>query len=684
MVARHRLMETVMKNPNIAYVRALDCVKSPLNVRSRSDARADAELEANIGETGIVLQNLIGVAVPRQKGRYSIFGGGRRLEGVHNLIARGVLGDDFMVPVLLAGNARDAIEMSLAENYFNLPMNPADECRAFQAIIVREKKTPADVAKRFGKTERFVLGRLRLAGLAEQIFEALRLGEITLDVAAAYASTADTVLQASVFKDLSGYHYRSSVNEIRRRLMSGSYRGGDPKAVFVGRAAYQEAGGRIESDLFSDDATEIWIDGDILDRLGDAKLREEADALRERTGFAEVRPVPAGRPPFDETCRLDRLVGKPQPLKPEAEARKQAIESELASIDAAAADNDEHSEEQSQRIEALEEELGAILAAPAALSDEQRARAIAYLLIGPDGDVQMHEQLFVDPDQDDAGTVQEDAGPSPADDADVREDTVPAKYSQRLCDELAMMKTELIAVCVASEPRVALDLGTFFMVDAATRAVGAYDLPTDLRATKPQPRVAGFKSNTPATIAWSQLEEKLDRTWLVHTLMQDRYDAFCALADEARAAWLGWAIARTLQAVSAGSTGDIFLNHIGQKLAIDAAAWWRPTAQNFFDRISKGTILALLEEIGGDELKSRHGAARKFELAASCEALFAGQLEVEAAVQQRALAWLPEPMRFGSGNPHGPENPAPQTVDIEPLAEAEALDGDNDRLDLAA
>src|SRR3546814_20685927 len=54
------------------------------------------------------------------------------------------------------------------------------------------------VAARFGKTERFVLGRMRLADLAEPVFEALRKGEITLEVAKAYASTSDTARQTRV------------------------------------------------------------------------------------------------------------------------------------------------------------------------------------------------------------------------------------------------------------------------------------------------------------------------------------------------------------------------------------------------------------------------------------------------------------------------------------------------------
>src|SRR3546814_9292651 len=98
--------------------------------------------------------------------------------------------------LLVLGNAKDAIETSLEENFFNLTMNPADTCRAFQDIIESEKKTPEDVAKRFGLTERFVRSRLRLADLADPIFEALRNGEITLNVAVARSDEHTSELQS--------------------------------------------------------------------------------------------------------------------------------------------------------------------------------------------------------------------------------------------------------------------------------------------------------------------------------------------------------------------------------------------------------------------------------------------------------------------------------------------------------
>jgi ParB family chromosome partitioning protein len=631
---------------DIIFVKAAHCTKSPSNVRKSSDPEADAQLAINIAANGVI-QNLVALPVARKKGHYRIFAGGRRLDGVHANIAAGIFPADYEIPVKVLKDARDAIEISLSENFFNLEMNPADACRAFQDIIEIENKTPADIAKRFGLTERFVRGRLRLANLAEPVFKALADGMITLDVAIAYASTSDSARQASVFAQMDGNYYRNNVGEIRRMLAVGAYRGGDPKALFVGREDYEAAGGRIDGDLFSALETESWIDGDIVDRLAEEKLVAAALALRDREGFAEVRPIPALQVPYTETCQLTRLDGEPVPLGAEAEARKVVIETELADIEKAAEEAEDYSEEQSERIEELQEELETLIDTGEVITDDQRAAAIAYVVIGTDGQPRIHEQLYVEPKLDEDEEKPGEAAGDDDDAADEVEESGQVKYSQRLLDELATMKTELLAVHVASDPRFALDLGTFIMVDNTNRLSGYYGMPSELRANAPSARVQGFESGAPAAEAWAKLDESLNRSWINHKDVEARYDAFCALDQAERAAWLGWAVARTLHAVPDGLTGSSFLNHLGSKLGIDVAAWWRPTARNFFDRITKPAILKLFEAIGGIELKSRYAASRKFDLAASAERLFSGQVIVETEIKERALAWLPAAMRFG-------------------------------------
>lgn len=650
-----------MTTPSIAYVLARDCFKSPDNVRTHSDPSADAELKANIAASGFLLENLIGVRVSRgaRKGQVEIYGGGRRLEATRANIDEGALHPDFMVPVLIAKNARDAIEMSLAENFYQLPMNPADECCAFRMIIEREKKSPAEVAKRFGKTETFVLGRLRLANLADPVFAALRALEITIDVAKAYGSTADKERQARVFEQVQASYHRNNPNEIRRLLATGSFCGADPKAMLVGRDAYIAAGGRIEEDLFTDAGSEIWRDGEIVERLAQEALETAAQAIRAREGFAEVRVVPATMIPYSMTYQLPRAIEpEPGPLSPDAAERQVEIEAELATIEEAAQGADDYSPEQVERIEALHAELDAMMPQEAALTPAQKAGAIAFVMIDADGKPRLHDSFYAledlsaedggldDDDMTDEAGEDDAGGRDPGAGDEEGEADGAIAYSGRLRDELAVMKTELLALHVANDPQFALNLAIFIMVDKAL-GTGWTGMPSELSARSATARVHGYESDTAAARGWTQFEQGLERAWHDHDTIEARYDAFCALDDAARAAWLGWAVARTINAVPDGHSGSSFLTHLGAKLGIDAVRWWRPTARNFFDRLTKPMILGLLELIGGLALKSRYASSRKFDLAVSAEKLFAGDVIADADVKARALSWLPDEMRFG-------------------------------------
>ena len=623
-------------------VPAAKLTKSPTNVRKSTNADADAQLEANIAERGII-QNLIGVPVARKKGHYRVTAGGRRLDAVHRLIEKGVFASDYQLPVLILTDASDAIEVSLAENFFKLAMNPAEACRAFQDIIETEGKSPADIAKRFGLTERFVLGRLRLACLAEPVFEALRDGEITLDVASAYASTGDVERQAAIFEQLGQSYYRDNVGEIRRQLASFSYKANDPKAILVGRDAYLAEGGRVESDLFSDAESEVWLDTHIVDRLAQERLALAAVAVRDRDGFAEVRVVTATHIPYTETYDLEPLRGDSAPLTGAEQARQAELEDSIADIEARA-EEEALSEDDEARLAALEAELSAIVDRAPIVSDEQRAQAVAYLVIGRDGQPRLHEQLYVAPSEPSGDDDEADGSETYASEEEMS--AAKPGISQRLADELATMKTELLAVHVASDPQFALDLGTFIMAEAATRAYGVWSIPSDLRANAPSPRVSGFKSETAAAEQMAKLDEGLDRSWTTPGTIDERYEVFCALPPEGRAAWLGWLVARTLHAVPGDGDGASFLSLLGRKLEIDVASWWRPTARTYFDRITKPAILSLFEEIGGAELRQRYGASKKHDLASSAEKLFAGEITIEADMKAQALAWLPKEMRF--------------------------------------
>ena len=106
-----------------------------------------AELAASIKENN-VLQNLI--VTKGARGVYEVCAGGRRLEALTLLVTNGDLPENYPVPVLIVP-ADKALIASLAENFFHIPMHPADEFTAF-AKLIAEGKSVEDVAAAFGVT----------------------------------------------------------------------------------------------------------------------------------------------------------------------------------------------------------------------------------------------------------------------------------------------------------------------------------------------------------------------------------------------------------------------------------------------------------------------------------------------------------------------------------------------------
>ncbi|MGT2516922.1 ParB/RepB/Spo0J family partition protein (plasmid) [Sphingomonas panni] len=670
----------------IQSVKLAKLVLSPINVRQAGDDFIE-QLAADIAARGVI-QNLIVTPAKKPRGTFAVIAGSRRFRALELLAQRGeVDAAAYDVPVLvLSGTDAALSETSLAENFQKLAMNPADECRAFQHFL----GTGGDidgVAKRFGITRRFVEGRLRLADLAEPIFTALAERRISLDLAKAYASTSSQERQLMVWQAYGHSSYQSA-DSIRRIIANETMKSSEPIARFVGEDAYVAAGGKVESDLFSDDG-DRWIDPGIAQTLAAAKLEAEAQRVGEEHGLAWVRPV-AGTSTWEAARDLHRVHLPTLPLTlAEAERldviadRLEEIEDDMQGIEgdgdeaAYAALQEEH--------ETLSEEAQALHERPQILPDELRQKVGTFLLLNRDGTTALDTTYYsetpirvtaVDPgsdgDDDDAETDGHDGERRPAATFHIEEGPAsPARggasepvaaeaaapggkaLSQVLYDQLAVQRRDVLAASILANPALALDYMLFAMIDGRVN-MGSHS-GTTIRAGNPQdPMLA---KNVPATRARDYLAEAydgLDASWAegrdgsssgAATIA--RFEAFRALGDEAKTAWLAWIVAASFEAKDGyTSKQNALQNRLATILDIDVATWWRPTAENFFDRVPKGALLSLLDEVGGPALSGRHASQKKGEIAASCEKLFAGEAIVEAEVKAAALAWVPGAMRF--------------------------------------
>ncbi|MGE5564282.1 MAG: ParB N-terminal domain-containing protein [Bacillota bacterium] len=622
-------------------------VPSPRNVRRLADGNADAELKADIEAHGL-LQNLVVTGVRKPKGCFAVEAGERRRRALQALADEGKLPPEHEVCCLVV-DLDSAQEASLAENFQRLAMNPADECLAFQQLAGQGLDAEA-IARRFGLTVRFVEGRLRLADLAPVVFDALGAGEISLDVAKAYAATSDRERQAYVFEQVSRSYMGSHPDSIRRMVTQASVSAGDRRARLVGEEVYLAAGGRIERDLFSEEDDARWLDAELLERLACEKMDALASAAAAEHGLAFVRPTLDSWVSYSATEGLRQVHLERAPLSDEDSSRLDELETESDAL-AVLLEDEQTGESEREAAEArlreLSREIESIVDRAPVVPEEMRPRLGTFLLLDRNGCPKLDTAFYME--EGEAGA----AGPSAADEcsAEDAEPAAPARRSslpRRLVDELAMQRRDILAAHVAADPAFALDLAVFLMADPVSGYCFEKSGST-LSARRPSDPIAGFETpETRAALADAEAASALDRSWSEGATRGERFDAFRALPDAARAAWLGHCIARTLEA-SAGTPGEracAFHDHLGMLLGIDVAAWWRPTGANYFDRVPKSVALEALTEVGGAALSGPYSKSKKAQLADACERIFAGNFIADADVKQAALAWVPEAMRF--------------------------------------
>ena len=640
-------------------------VPSPRNVRKSSDVLADLQLRADIAARGL-LQNL--VVRKGKRGKFEVEAGGRRLAALLALAEEGTLPENHEVTCLvIEGEESEVREASLAENFQRLAMNPADEAQAF-ASIIEAGATPEDVARRFGLTVRFVEGRLRLAGLAPCVFEALAEGTITLDMAKAYGAISDVERQAHVYAELQDAWYQITPDTIRRMVLDATVRGSDPRAVLVGRDTYLAAGGRIERELFDDDASESWIDVALLEDLARKAMEEAAARTAQEHGLAWVRPTLGNYVSHDLVEGLSRLPSEPAPMSEQEAQELGQLEADYDRVAAVLEDEDSDEDEVAkaeQELVVIDRAMRAINDRPPVLADELKQEAGAFLVLSRNGEPTLVPQFYAETE------VIADDGAIEA----VRESGTAkpkgSSLSQRLLDELAMQRRDILAIHLVNDAALALDFMVFTLADADGHDWRAKKASTLVGSVASGP-VTGFEAmDAPASAALAEFAGSLDESWRSGESDVERFAKFRALSDEARSAWLGHVVSRTLVASLAceGERSVPLHETLGSLLEIETAHWWRPTAANYFDRVAKARTLEALDAAGGPELVSRYAASKKAELASAAERIFSGNFIGEAEVKERAQAWVPAIMLFTAA-----QEVAPIDVEVDEAVSDDATD----------
>ena len=622
---------------------------SPANVRKHYSEAGIVTLANSIQHLGL-LQPIIVSPCAGKKSLLDVHAGGRRWRAIGLLIERGDLPKTHMVDVRLCENETILAEqISLAENIERENMTAADECAGFRALIDRGE-TEEDIAKRFSITVRQVQARLRLADLADPIFEALAIGAITLDVAKAYGSVSDRDAQLATWNKFNGGHYAGNTNMIRRDLADQAIDGGQ------------------------------WLDRGIAEPIALAKLEEAGATFAQTHGLGWVRPVLDSYVPYTEHEPLRRYPIQRAPASDEAQARMSELSDFIVATNEKihATDSDEEAERLETEVQAASDEYDALdNARPFLIPEEDRPHVGAFVIISKDGEPVLDPRFFTTAKgKRSSSTSRAVAGGETG----AIQNDVPRK----LGEQLAKDRRDVLAMHIAQDPAVALDLTIFNLARRFTGQPAYNDTGCTVTIAELfEPAGLGDAPASGAFLELDAIQSGLPADWAARETSFECFLAFRELDEADKAAWLAYAVARSLKAsLASGDHANAFQTALGATLEIDTAQHWRPGAENFFDHIRKPQILSILGEFDG-QLPGRFSGSKKTELAATAAKLCAGDAIVEPDVKARAIAWIPDVMGFTVAETEGDTDPGPD-VDggageaVEPVAD----DGDHDDVEL--
>ena len=650
---------------------------SPANVRKTAAGQtAFAELKANIAANGVLANLVVRALAPdnQDNPRYAVIAGGRRLAALSELTQEGVFPSDYPVPCRIVANGAADEELSLAENVIRVAMHPADQVEAFGALALAGA-TVADIAARFGVSERTVEQRLRLGHVASELLDAYREDRIDLATLKAFTVTTDRARQMAVWEQVSEQGYRPTDWQIRRMLTEDRVPAGAALARYVGVDAYETAGGPVLRDLFADEHENgVWLeDPTLLMKLALDRLQVAADELATRWKWAEAR-LDVDWSDLARFGRVHPTLAEPTDEEKAEIERLHVRHDELVNLD-----EDEWTDELIEEAEAIEPRLAEIqhaIKARAVYTPDDIAIAGCIVTVGNDGQVQVVHGLVKPEDMpaketasaqspgaasshdDGAGiqvpgtgvpSVSDPAMPParPDPEAEARKE---AGVGIGLADDLRAIRTTLVKAHLADDFGAAFDL-MLFQMGRAVFTPGYHDDALDI-AVRETPDRPPLRVNDDAFGDWSPGEAMLaDRSSLSFDWLEieDRAESFAALralAPKDKKRLFAACVARTLNgqlAFEANARPET--EATVARLDIEFADHVRPGAEMFWSRVRKDRMLDVARRTLGIEWAHTHRKDKKATLATAMETAFAAGDSVPLGVSKEgraaALAWVP-------------------------------------------
>ena len=676
---------------------------SQANVRKIADGMSIEDLAADIAHRGLLqslsVRPLLDEA-GQETGRFEVPAGGRRFRALEHLVATGRMAKTVKVPCIVraAGSAISATEDSIAENAMREALHPLDQYRAFKALA--DTGMPhADIAARFFVSEKIVGQRLRLAGINPALLEAYGAGQMTLECLMAFSVTEDHARQMQVWDALKKRGVLSNWS-IRHALTDRTVSKGEPRAIFVNEDAYVAAGGVVLRDLFMEHGDGWFEDAALLDRLAEAKLAEfGATIAMEGWKWIEV----------SLSLMSSRVYGlRVLPTRSElSEAEQDAFEAALTEREGL--DNEHgYSDEEwpadaAHRMSELEKAIAAFEARAQIYDPADIAIGGAFVTLDFDGTPKVRRG-YVRPEDEPRVETETPAGadpaaaaagaapigepvaspsasvaapapavmrtvitiggstPAPAPAPEPEEAERPLSEQHRI--ELTTYRTIALREALADDPQAAfiavLHAMVIRVIVTAYRAASCLEVSTS--SARPDHSVQGLDAYRPASALDAKREAWARRLPADHRAI---WDFLVDLGPEERTDLFALCAGLSVNAMHSAydrRPAEVMphADQLAQLVGLDMTRDWRPTATNYFSRVTKGKILAAVREAKGEDKAQLLDHLKKADMAREAERLMADS------------GWLPELLRTPGFGVEGATAPVETAESDEASATQEA------------
>lgn len=579
-------------------------VVSPLNARTIPYSAESVEsLAATIKSVGL-LQNLVAHALP--DGQLAVAAGGRRLTALNLLLSQQVLTPDHPVPFKRVTEDMAAL-VSYIENAQRSDMHAAEQIASFgtQAEL---GKTAEQIGAEAGYSTRHVQRMLKLANLAPSLLKLLADDKLTVEQCQVLCLEDDQERQVSVYESVKAGWPELPLSMLKKQITDKEISVTDDRFLFVGREAYENAGGVIREDLFSQQDGEGTADIVLLEKLTVQKLEAMAQEIQAQEGWKWSMGRMRSLWPHGDGLEY-RLTDEPEPVYTADEEQRLTTLHEKGDDCAESGDYDGYSD--------AEREWEAIEKAAQIRAWTPEFRATSGVVVGFDGygdlcvqrgvirladieTVETEESRDAEQPQEPQESTAETSGASrfeyqsPPDEAE--------GISLPLLTKMSSERTLAVQAALMQQQKKAIALLTWQLCRSVFTAGYTRSRPFRISLTESHSTLTGNAPSGKDGAAFLALTEERKRLEaLLPKGWGEDLTAFFSLNGETIMALMTFCVACSVDGVQTrecGHTSRSNLIELEAALGFHLRDWWNPTKAGLFGDLTHARIIDALNEAG--------------------------------------------------------------------------------------